>query len=335
MLVLLAASVAGCGGSGKDRATGGGASAGPALTTGGPVGTPTTPGATPPAAGTATGTATTPSAAAPATAAASDEAQIRSVVTEALTTTDPDACTRLYTDAALGQNTGLHGAAAISECRRDAAQVGATSVAVDRVAAQGGGAEVDIHPTGGDFPFRTATITLVKVGGTTWKVNRIKSGTLDRAAFNRAMGREMGKQLLASRPPLSVAARAGVSGCVVSQLGAMSDGEVVQRMFLQPPPPALLLAPLTVCSLRQGLIQSGAPAALVACITRGLRKDLTTGELSHELTTESAFQELERSGRLTRVGAELAIACRGSAPGVLPGSPGKTGSANPPKVPTV
>jgi hypothetical protein len=78
------------------------------------------------------------------------ERQLRADVTEGLTSTDPDTCTRYATQRFVEQLSGERGDAALDSCRADAKNTDFTSVDFERVAISGARASVTVRPHGGD-----------------------------------------------------------------------------------------------------------------------------------------------------------------------------------------
>jgi stage V sporulation protein SpoVS len=228
--------------------------------------------------------------------ASKDEQQARAVAKEAMTTKDPGACTRIVTRKFIEQTTLERGADAISSCRDGSAQIRATSVSIDRVAVSGPNASVEVRPEGGVLPFRTATLGLRKAGGR-WQVNRLKGGTLDRAALARVMRQQL------TAPPDAVSA--GTVDCAVDELAGTPAAEIV-RAYVKPDPRQLLI-PVVVCTVRVEL--KGTPRRLVACIERGVARELTTGALGRKLRANPSSVSLLRTADGERLGGRVARAC--------------------------
>lgn len=236
---------------------------------------------------------TTPSApgttAGPA-AASGEEQVVRDVVQEAMTTTDPSACTELVTLALVEQTSGERGAAAIKSCRDDADNPAATALKIDAVRVSGPRASADIRPSGGALPFKTATIGLRKSGGK-WKVSRLKSGVLDRAAFFRVLRRQF------AEPPDAVPQ--AIADCAAKDLEGESDSRLT-RAYLEPEP-VVFIIPVLLCTTRGELQRSGVPAAIVECMTRLFRRELENGAFGRRLAADpdgalrtEAYQGLAR-----------------------------------------
>lgn len=234
-----------------------------------------------------------------------DETQVRAAAKEAMTTKDPGACARVVTREFIEQTAVERGAEAISSCRDGSAQIRATSVSIDRVAVSGPNASVDVRPKGGVLPFETATLGLRRSGGT-WRVNRLKGGTLDRAALSRVLHQQL------TSPPDAVAAE--TVDCAVDELAKADDREIVQA-FVKPDPRGLLI-PVVVCTVRLELKDT--PRGLVACIERGVARELTTGALGRRLRADPSSVSLLRTADGERLGGRVARACvrkAGRAPG--------------------
>lgn len=228
--------------------------------------------------------------------ASSDDKQVRAAAKQAMTTRDPSACARVVTQEFVEQAAVERGADTTSSCRDGSAQIRATSASIDRVALSGPNASVNVRLEGGLLPFKDATLGLRKAGGS-WRVNRLKGGTLDRAALARVMHRQL------TSPPDAVS-QAAVD-CAVAELADTPESELV-RAYVQPDPRPLLI-PVVVCSVRLGL--KGTPRSLVACIERGVRRELTTGALGRRLQTDPSSVGLLQTADGERLGARVARAC--------------------------
>jgi hypothetical protein len=233
----------------------------------------------------------------PQTADNGEAKRVRAVVREALTTKDPGACTRLVTQRALEQFTFQRGRKALAECREDADEVGAKTVAIGRIAVDGARAEADIEPRGGTLPLKEATFALVKDGGG-WKIDRLTAGTLDRPAFMRVMR----KQLRDEPDDLGEAN----ATCVADALKQRKDAEIM-RLFLDGDA-RVLAVPSVVCAIRSQIPQSQATAGYVACVTRAATRELTTGALGREIAREADLGMLE-TARVGRVFEDIAARC--------------------------
>lgn len=226
-----------------------------------------------------------------------EERRVRSVVRETLMTEDPEDCARLLTQAAIEQFTFRRGRAALAECRDNADEDAATAVEITRVDIDGARAEAVAEPKGGGLTMRTATFSLLKDGGR-WKIDRLKAGTLDRAAFMRYGRKEL------REPPSSLSEEA--THCVMRELRSRPD-EVLVRIFVASDLRTLLV-PTVVCALRHELPQSAQAAPFVACVTKAVRRELTSGALGRELAEDPDIGLLE-SERFERVMEAIATAC--------------------------
>jgi hypothetical protein len=227
---------------------------------------------------------------------AGEEQQVRAVVQEIMTATDPSICTRLATRGFLEQTTAERGSAAVRACRKDADAVGAKKLTIDRVTVDGATAVAAIRPSGGTLPFERATLALRRTDGS-WKVDRLRGGTLDRAAFGRVLRTQLADEKVG----------ASVADCAVRDLAGTSDGAIV-RAYVEPDP-RILVVPVAVCTIRVGLTQQQMPSSLVDCITGGARRELTSGELGRKLAADPANLALLESAAGEALGAKLAHAC--------------------------
>lgn len=205
-------------------------------------------------------------------AASKDKKQIRSVVTEVITTTDPSACTRLTTQTFLEQTTGAQGSDAVRTCRRNATAASAQSVSIGRVAVSGPRASADVRPKGGSLAFTSLRIGLRKTTGR-WKIDRAKSGTLDRAAFFRLSRREL------TSPPNEVSP--AIADCVLREFKAIDDDEIVQALINMQQ--RLFVVAGAICGFNSTLAGSALPKRTIACIERRFRHELTGGAIGRRV----------------------------------------------------
>lgn len=205
-------------------------------------------------------------------AVSKDEQQVRAVLKEALTTKDPDSCTRLLTQALVEQISAKRGAAAVRDCREDADTAGAKTVSIDRVRVNGPRAGSDVRPKGGSLTFKTLSIGLRKDAGR-WKLDRLKGGTLDRPAFVAFARKEL------TSPPDAVPA--DTVDCMLRDVETTED-EAIARALLSGDA-RLFLLPITICGVRNEFARRGTPAPLVECIVGRVRRAMTTGELGRRL----------------------------------------------------
>ncbi|HTN23505.1 MAG TPA: hypothetical protein VL120_05925 [Solirubrobacteraceae bacterium] len=245
-------------------------------------------------------------AAAPSTATVSpstatvggEEGAVRAVVQEAMTSTDPSVCTRLVTLELLEQTTHERGAAALKSCRADADDVGAKTLTIDAVRLSGTRASADIRPRGGGFPFKTATLALRRVGGQ-WKISRLKSGELDRTAFNREVRRQF------SQPPNAIPA--GVVDCAVKELASTSDPAVAD-IFLKSRQ-AVLLVPVVVCGILAQVERQGVPRPILDCMAIRFRRAFTTGVLGRRIAADPKVLSRLASSGGEELGRRIGAAC--------------------------
>jgi hypothetical protein len=222
-----------------------------------------------------------------------DEKQVRATVKEAMTTQNDNACGRLLTEHFVDQVSLGFGKQSIKQCRAGEIGIRARSVAIDRVSVNGSSAEADIRPTGGELPFKTATIGLTR-SGARWKVSAITRGHLDRAGLTRVVRSEF------SDPSNDIPA--GAVECMLQRLSRTPERQIVRAYFDSDPRP--LLVPLVGCFLTEALRTSGAPKQVVDCVGSGIRRELTTGAVGKQLTNGATGSETlsfaagERLGRL-------------------------------------
>ena len=219
--------------------------------------------------------ASTPATTASPAAESGEERAVRDVVQEAMTTTDPSSCTELYTRALLEQTTGERGAAALKSCRDEADKPGATSLKIDDVRVSGPRASADIRPSGGELPFKSATLALRKSGGK-WKLSRLKGGVLDRPALFAVLRRGF------AEPPDQLPA--ALVDCVVKDLDRESTSRLTRAYIT--PDPVVFIIPVVICQTRSELTKSGIPAPIVECMTRRFRREMQTGAFGRSLAAD-------------------------------------------------
>jgi len=232
-----------------------------------------------------------------------DDKQLRSVLKEGLTSTDPDICTRLATPAFLAQTTGKRGQAALGECRKDAVEeADAESISVQSVDVSGDRADADVSPKGGDLPFKSVSIGLRKVDGQ-WKFDQLKGGTLDRAAFFRLTRKEL------SSPPGALDDDS--ADCVLRDFKAVSDEAIVRSLVKRDQ--RLFAVAGVICGARRELERRGAPARVVTCVARRVRIVLTTGAIGRSLSAVGAdAREVLNQPRVERAVRRVAATCAAS-----------------------
>lgn len=201
-----------------------------------------------------------------------DQKQIRATLTEALTTKDPDSCTRLATQRYVEQATAERGIAALLSCRKEAARSSAQDVSFGRVAVSGPRASADLRTKGGRLPYKTVRLGLRKAAGR-WKLDRAKHATLDRRAFLRFLRHEV------TTPPDALGDAA--ADCVMRDFKLRTDEEIV-RALLKPDVTIFLLSGV-ICGLRTKLAGTGTPPSVVTCIARRFRRELTSGALGRRI----------------------------------------------------
>lgn len=234
-----------------------------------------------------------------------EEQAVRAAVIEALKTEQPSACTRLLTQRAVEQFTFQRGAKALERCREDSDEAGAKTVAVKRVEVDGLRAEADVEPRGGSLTLEKATFVLTKDDGS-WKIDQLTAGTLDREGFFREAREELAEEPDGMPPQ--------VVDCVVNDLQKRKDAEIV-RLYVDSDP-RVLLAPTVVCAVRAELPRAPAARPLVECVTRSVRRELTTGALGRELARTPDLELLE-TDRFRATVEEIGARCASQ---TLPGS---------------
>ena len=130
-----------------------------------------------------------PAAGAPAPAPpAGEEAAVRQLVIAAMTTSRPEDCTRLYTQAFLEQISGDVGAEAVDDCRDNSESDDvATSVAFKSLTSVAGGYRVAADIEGGSLGGSLLTMTALRDSGA-WKIDRLLAVEIDLAEQARFAG---------------------------------------------------------------------------------------------------------------------------------------------------
>jgi hypothetical protein len=200
-----------------------------------------------------------------------EENAVRSALTKALTASDSSACSELYTQRLLEQSEARRGRAALRECRDDFERA-AKKAEIENVSVSGPRAAADVRPTGGTLTFEKMRVGLRRAGGR-WRLDRLKSATLDREAFLATTRKEITSPPDAQSP--------AVADCVERELKQASDTQIV-RAFIAPDVRPLLI-PAVVCAVRVGLDETGAPRAISACVARRMRRELTTGRTGRRM----------------------------------------------------
>lgn len=229
-----------------------------------------------------------------------DEKQIHATLNEALTTKDPDSCTRLVTLRFLEQSTAERGIAAILACRREVpGNRNAHSVSIGRVAVSGPRASADVRLKGGQLPYKTLRLGLRKPGGR-WKLDRAKTATLNRAAFFRFLRKGM------TSPPDAASGRE--ADCVLRRLKEVESVTIVRALLeidLR-----LVTVPGAICGIAIAAAESGVPRGIVVCIQRRFRRELTSGSTGRRLAANPArLDAVLDSARTERTGRRIAASC--------------------------
>ena len=136
--------------------------------------------------------AATPAAEAPAPDSSSDEeAAVRQLVVTAMTTSRPEDCTRLYTQAFLEQITGEVGSEAIEECKDDSDEdASADSVNFKSLVSTGGGYQAVVDLVGGDMGGSLFTMAINRTTGV-WKIDRLVDIDVDMDQQAQAAGDQL------------------------------------------------------------------------------------------------------------------------------------------------
>jgi len=191
---------------------------------------------------------------------ASDQDQIRHVVQQAFTNTDPNVCMSAMTPAFVQQSRLERGADAMNACRKNRKTDAAASVDFVSVQVRGHSAQAKFEPRGGNSAYKQATVRLRKPDGT-WKVDRLTQVSIDRARFFQVV-----RRVLTSTGSLSQDA----VDCALRTFKPLSDAQL-ERNEIQPDA-ALLTKTQLDCLLPSVLRNGGLPPRAITCVIGRLRK---------------------------------------------------------------
>jgi hypothetical protein len=154
-----------------------------------------------------------------------DESQIEDAIETSATSTDPSKCTEVETKAFVEQTSQETGAAAISECEKEAkeGEGAAESVEVSGIDVEGSKASAEAALTGGIFDGQTLEVELVEEGGQ-WKMNELtRFSKFDRTKLVKAFEAE-----IAESPQKT---NKGFASCIIQDLEGSSQRQVEELMW--------------------------------------------------------------------------------------------------------
>jgi hypothetical protein len=193
-----------------------------------------------------------------------EEKKVRAALTDALTTSDPLACTTLMTPTYVRQYTTEKTTdAARRACRKNLADDRARSVSIARVDLHGSRAEAVFSTHGGVLPYTRATVALRRSEGA-WQLHRLTRATLDRPVFFTALNRDLRTGPDRVEGP--------IVDCTLRALKEVSDTQIVDHQLAGDL--SFILTPTTLCTLRISLVKGGFSETKARCITRRVARAL-------------------------------------------------------------
>jgi hypothetical protein len=127
-------------------------------------------------------------------------------------------------------------------------------------------AGADVRPRGGTWTFKTASIGLRKAGGR-WQLDRLKGGTLDRAALSARLRK--GPRSASDELP------DGVHNCLLRVLRTSDDKELVRAIV--GPDVHVFLLPSVICGLGPAPYARGVPSSVRTCVARPHQRVIKLG----------------------------------------------------------
>ena len=192
-----------------------------------------------------------------------DEDAIRDGLETALTSKSASACSSGYTQAFLDQ--GTYGSSTVAAsfrrfCKENIAKLAADKVDVFEVRVDGSNAEADFSAIGGQYAFKSATVTLRKRGDE-WRLDRLKALQLQRPLYDEQQER------------LAVLQEGGLSkreaACYRRRIERVSNARLSKAIVVSDP--SYLADPLLVCVIRPELRKGGFSNAQAKCIMTRVR----------------------------------------------------------------
>lgn len=192
-----------------------------------------------------------------------DETAIRDGLEKGLTSTSRSACSSGYTRTFLDQ--GMYGSSTAaasfrSFCRSNIKQLAARKVDVSAVRVDGDTAEADFSAIGGQYAFKSATVTLRRNGGQ-WRLDRLTDLKLERPEYDRQQER------------LAILQKDGFTrkeaACFRRRIERVSDERLSKAIVASDP--TYLAEPLLVCVIGPTLRRGGLSVRQTRCIIRRVR----------------------------------------------------------------
>lgn len=201
---------------------------------------------------------------------AGEPARVASALERSLTTTKSRDCGHLFTQAYLEQMSGMRGEAALMHCRFNLEGEAVRAVRVKHVRIVDDTAIADVE-LDGPPELKAATIGLRKDGGS-WRTGRYRDATLDRGAVMRAI--TSGVSEVRSLPD-------GTGECAARRLESFGDLELA--VALLGGTIRKLNVAIADCVVRIAGRRAGARPSVVDCVSRRMRREMTSGDLGRRL----------------------------------------------------
>ncbi len=232
--------------------------------------------------------------------------QVRAAIDKALTSSDPAACTTLFTRAYIEQTQFTTGPAAVAVCREalrvgkpaDAARTSDVTITDER-------AHADVAVQGGDEDGATYDLRLVRRDGV-WKLDHIAAVELDFDRYLRAGRRQI------SRPPDELSARE--ADCVVARIRRIGEARLERAIVAADA--RIVTGSLIPCLGRRSLrhqFEAGILAGLEGqphrrCVIARLRDSVTAKQIRAFVTASLAGDD-EPSPALQGAIARALVGC--------------------------
>jgi hypothetical protein len=241
---------------------------------------------------------------------------IRTAVTHALTSSDPDVCEQSFTDRFLHQNFREADTPPVEVCQFDDTLPGepfARSVRFSSVDAHGEHAVAQIVITGGEADGSRIKLELNRYSGH-WKLNRFAEIQIDRPRFDAAVRRDL----------VISGFRDDEADCAVHRLRRIFDTDQIERLTVEGRTQVFGAAEVT-CFGRESLVEQltiairkgapkDAPDEIVDCVIGKLANATTTGQLRGLFAAPGRFTDYFE--RLSRAAARACA--KESEAGLLP-----------------
>lgn len=231
-----------------------------------------------------------------------EQARVASALERSLTTRESRDCGHLFTQAYLEQMSGKRGEDALLHCRYNLEGQAVRAVWVKRVRIAGDTAIADVE-LDGPSELKAATIGLRRDGGS-WLTGRYRDATLDRRAVLRSM-----KAVASEVDSLPF----GTGDCAVRRLASFGDVELAVALL------GGTMRELNIavgdCALRIAWRRVGARPSVIDCISRRVRREMTSGDAALKLDVAESWLGDRASGigpskaELARLGRRIARRC--------------------------